>query len=69
MMDIVWEIRKVSYRALKATGRKICARRLLLHKKIPKFIYKKEVNVQNINSILLELRYILKNPRVTAMSE
>jgi hypothetical protein len=39
--------------------------------KIPKFIFKeeKEVNVQNINSIFLELRHIFKNRGVTAMIE
>jgi hypothetical protein len=70
MMDIVWEqkkkrIPKVNYRALEARGRNISARRLLLHK----FIYKKEVNVQNINHISLELRDILKNRWVTTMIE
>jgi hypothetical protein len=39
---------------------------------IPKFIKKEiEVNVQNINSIFLELRdiHVLKNPGTTAMIE
>jgi hemerythrin-like domain-containing protein len=55
---------KVSYRALKARGKKICAKRLLLHKQ-NSYIYLKlitrhirkeeEVNVKNINSILSDL--------------
>jgi hypothetical protein len=55
---------KVSYRAPKARGKKVCARRLLLHKhnyniylKI-KFRYvrkEKEANAQNINSIFSDI--------------
>jgi hypothetical protein len=58
---------KVSYRALKAKGKKFCARRLLLHKENSNIYYRnsiryirevKEANVQNINSTLSDLRYI-----------
>jgi hypothetical protein len=40
MMEILSENSKIEYpvSAFKARGKKICAWRLLLHKKIPKFI-------------------------------
>jgi hypothetical protein len=62
MMDMLFRAAKgipeVSYTALKARGKKISGRRLLLHKKFPKIIQKaKELYVQNINSIFLELSY------------
>jgi hypothetical protein len=43
---------EVSYRPLKARGKKMCARHLLFHKRIPKFIRNKEKrsNAQNKNS-------------------
>jgi hypothetical protein len=62
-------IPKVSYRALKATGKNICARRLLLLKQNSYIYFKKEVNVQNISSILVELRNIFRNRGATAMIE
>jgi hypothetical protein len=72
VMDILSESRKkgipkVSYRALRARGKKICARRLLLHKQNSniylnnsiRYVRKeKEANVPNINSILSDLRDI-----------
>jgi hypothetical protein len=58
MMDILPEkgqrrITKVSYRALKTRGKKTCARGLLLHKKILNLFKEKEVNIQNIYTMLL----------------
>jgi hypothetical protein len=72
-------IPEVSYRALKARGKKICARSLLLHKQNSNIYLKnpiryvrkeKEANVQNINSILPDLSsdiYIYRYNRIRCL--
>jgi tartrate dehydratase beta subunit/fumarate hydratase class I family protein len=60
-MDILSENSKKEYpkavtELIRVEGKIICARHLLLHKKILNLLKKeKEVNVQIMNSILLEL--------------
>jgi hypothetical protein len=65
MMDILCENSKEYPKSVtelfRLEEKKICARRLLLHKQNSYIYLKKAVNVQNINSRLLELRDKLKN--------
>jgi hypothetical protein len=77
MMVILSENSKKEYtksvtELVRLQEKKDLSRRPLLHKqtKVVNLLKKEnKINVQNINSILLELRDILKNRRATALTE